>query len=246
MYNTIKEKLARGEQVIGGSIDTPDPKIYRAMAKAGLDFMWIEMQHSPMTYQEAAQLIWAGRDLPAIPFIRVPNATEGDIQKATDIGALGIIVPMVDDPEKIENAVRFTRYPPEGMRSHGGGQYRDLWGDDYRNTANDNIMIVAQIESPTGVMNVDKIAAVPGVDIVFTAANDLASFSGHPQGSPGHEALVTKINDAVLGAGKKLGGPVDWLHREEYSFFQTLPATTMVTRGVKDLLNSIQNAPDEG
>lgn len=242
MYNTVKEKLARGEQVIGGTIDTPDPKIYRAMAKAGLDFMWIEMQHSPITYQEAASLIWAGHDLPVTPFIRVPDATEGDIQKATDIGALGIIVPMVDEPEKVENAIRITKYPPEGKRSHGGGQYRDLWDDDYRNTANDNIMVVAQIESPTGVENVEKIAAVPGVDIVFTAANDLASFSGHRQGTPEHEALVSKINDATLNAGKKLGGPVDWLKREEYSFFQALPATAMVTRGVKDHLNAIRNA----
>ena len=243
MYNTVKEKLARGEKVIGGTIDTPDPKIYRAMAKAGLDFLWIEMQHSPMTYQEAANLIWAGHDLPVVPFIRVPDATEGDIQKATDIGALGIIVPMVDEPGKVENAVRFAKYPPLGVRSHGGGQYRDLWGNDYRGTANDNIMVVAQIESPTGVENVDRIAAVRGVDVVFTAANDLSSFSGHPQGSPGHEALVEKIKDATLRAGKKLGGPVDWLNRDGYSFFQTLSATSMIPRGVKDLLNSLQNPP---
>ena len=117
------------------------------MANAGLDLLWIGMQHSPMTYQEAATLIFAGRDLPAIPFIRVPEATEGDIQKATDIGALVIIVPMVDEPKKTEAAVRFAKHPPRGKRSHGGGQYRELWGNDYRNTANDNTMIIAQIES---------------------------------------------------------------------------------------------------
>ena len=240
MYNTVKEKLAKGEQVIGGTIDSPDPKIYRAMAKAGLDFMWIEMQHSPMTYPEAANLIWAGHDLPVTPFIRVPDATEGEIQKATDIGALGIIIPMVDEPEKVESAIRFAKYPPDGKRSHGGGQYRDLWGDDYRGTANKNIMIVAQIESPRGVENAAKIAEVPGVDVIFTAANDLASFSGYSQGTPEHEALVSKINDAVLGAGKKLGGPAEWLKREEYSFFQTLPAANMVTRGTKDLLKYLK------
>ena len=242
MYNTVKEKLARGEQVIGGSIDSPDPKVYQAMAKAGLDFLWIEMQHSPMTYQEAATLIFAGRDLPAIPFIRVPEATEGDIQKATDIGALGIIVPMVDEPKKAEAAVRFAKYPPRGKRSHGGGQYRELWGNDYRNTANDNTMIIAQIESPTGVDNCEKIAAVPGVDVVFAAANDLASFSEHPQGTPGHEELLARINCATLKAGKHLGGPVEWLKRDNYLFFQMLSATTLIPRGVKDQLESIRNA----
>ena len=240
MYNDVKKKLANGEKVIGGGIDTPDPKIYRAMANS-VDFLWIEMQHSPLTYQEVAHMIWAGRDLMVTPFIRVPDATEGDIQKATDIGALGIIIPMVDEPGKIEDAIRYAKYPPEGKRSYGGGQYSELWGSDYRKTANDNIMIVAQIESPAGVENVERIAAVPGVDIVFTAANDLASFSGHPQGSKGHEELVTRINDATLSAGKKLGGPVQWLKREEYSFFQTPPATAMVSRGLKELLDSLES-----
>ena len=146
MYNTIREKLESGKQVVGGTIDTPDPEVYRAMARSGFDFLWIEMQHSPLTFQEVAQMIWSARDLPAVPFIRVPDATEGDIQKATDVGALGIIVPMVVDVAKVEAAVRFAKYPPEGVRSLGGGQYGGLYGHDYRATANENIMVVAMIE----------------------------------------------------------------------------------------------------
>ena len=132
IYNTVKQKLAGGHTVVGGTVSSSDPDIYCAMANAGFDFLWIEMQHSPLTYQDVARMIWACRDSPAIPFIRVPDATEGDIQKATDIGALGIIVPMVASAEKIESAVRFAKYPPEGVRSQGGGQYRALWGNDYR------------------------------------------------------------------------------------------------------------------
>ena len=247
MYNTVKQKLANGEQVIGGTIDTPDPDIYRAMANSGFDFLWIEMQHSPLTYQEVARMIWAGRDLPAIPFIRVPDATEGDIQKAVDIGALGIIVPMVVEVEKVEAAVRFAKYPPVGARSLGGGQYGELWGGGYRQTANDNIMIVGMIESPAGVENVEKIAAVPGVDVVFTAATDLFSFSGFAQGTREYEAMVTRIQDATLGAGRKLGGPVQWRNREGFSFFQAPPATVLVGRGARDLLSETETvAPVEG
>ena len=247
MYNTVKQKLANGEQVIGGTIDTPDPDIYRAMANSGFDFLWIEMQHSPLTYQEVARMIWAGRDLPAIPFIRVPDATEGDIQKAVDIGALGIIVPMVVEVEKVEAAVRFAKYPPVGARSLGGGQYGELWGGGYRQTANDNIMIVGMIESPAGVENADRIAAVPGVDVVFTAATDLFSFSGFAQGTPEYEAMVTRIQDATLGAGRKLGGPVQWRNREGFSFFQAPPATVLVGRGARDLLSETETvAPVEG
>jgi len=168
------------------------------MARAGFDFLWIEMQHSPLTFQEVAQMIWSARDLPAVPFIRVPDATEGDIQKATDVGALGIIVPMVVEVAKAEAAVRFAKYPPEGVRSLGGGQYGGLYGRDYRATANENIMVVAMIESPAGVENAEAIASVPGVDVVFTAATDLFSFSGHAQGEPEYEAMISKIHTATL------------------------------------------------
>ena len=247
MYNTIKEKLANGQQVIGGTIETPDPDIYRAMAGAGFDFLWIEMQHSPLTYQDVARMIWAGRDLPAVPFIRVPDATEGDIQKATDVGALGIIVPMVVEVEKVENAVKFAKYPPEGVRSLGGGQYGALYGREYRATANDNIAVVAMIESPAGVENAEAIANVPGVDVVFTAATDLYSFSGHAQGEPEYEAMVTQIKNATLGAGRKLGGPVNWRERDGWSFFQAPPASALVGRGARDLLKEREAvAPVEG
>ncbi|MFB3776296.1 MAG: HpcH/HpaI aldolase/citrate lyase family protein [Bryobacteraceae bacterium] len=220
IYNTVKQKLAEGKQVIGGTIYLSDVSTYCAMASSGFDFTWIEMQHGTMTYSDAAKMIFACRGNPAIPFLRVPDATEGDIQKATDVGALGIIVPMVESVEKIENAVKFAKYPPLGKRSSGGNQAGAIWGNDYRQTANDNIMIVAMIESPAGVAIADKIAAVPGVDVVFAASGDLSSFSGRAQGDPQYEALVTKIKEATLKAGKKVGGPQSWTNRPDFHFFQ--------------------------
>ena len=96
IFNTVKLKLQQGKQVVGGTVSSPDPDVYCAMANSGFDYLWIEMQHSPLTYSEVARMIWACRGAAAVPFIRVPDATEGDIQKATDIGAVGIIIPMVD------------------------------------------------------------------------------------------------------------------------------------------------------
>jgi 4-hydroxy-2-oxoheptanedioate aldolase len=116
IYNTAKQKLEAGQQIVGGTVTTADASIYCAMANSGCDFLWIEMQHSPLTYQEVAEMIWACRGAPAIPFVRIPDATAGDIQKATDIGALGIIVPLVDTVEKISDAVKFAKYPPLGIR----------------------------------------------------------------------------------------------------------------------------------
>ncbi len=237
-YNTVKEKLAAGKQVVGGTVSIADPDTYCAMANAGFDFLWIEMQHSPMTYQDVAHMIMSCKGAPAIPFIRVPDATEGDVQKAVDIGALGIIVPMVENLDKVANAVKFAKYPPVGKRSQGGGQYGALWGSDYRQTANDNIMVVAMIESPAGVALAEEMASVPGVDVIFAASTDLSSFSGLKQGDPKYEALVTKIHDATLRSGKKLGGPLAWKERAGFSFFQGPGETVLIRTGARVALGN--------
>jgi len=236
IYNTAKQKLLDGKQVVGGTVFSPDPAMYCAMASAGFDFLWIEMQHSPLTYRDVARMIFACRGSAGMPFIRVPDATEGDIQKATDIGALGIIVPTVDTVEKAEAAVRWTKYPPFGRRSQGGGQYRELWGSDYRQTANDNMMVVIMIETPEGVANAEKIAAVPGIDVIFAASTDLGNFSGHKQGEPPYEALVTRIRDVTLARGLKLGGPLAWRNRSGYSFFQGPGESVLINAGAQGIL----------
>ncbi len=251
IYNTVKQKLAEGKQVVGGSISTNDPSVYCAMANAGFDFLWIEMQHSPLSYSEVARMIATCPDAPAIPFVRVPDATEGDIQKATDMGALGIIVPMVDRVQKVKDAVRFAHYPPIGARSQGGGQY-GMWGRDYRATANENIMVVAMIESPAGVAIVDQIANTPGIDVVFAASTDLSSFSGWKQGDAKYEAMIKKIHDAVLAAGKHLAGPVAWRDRHGYTFFQAGSQSSMIRLGAEVTLEGGSSrgkpgvAPTEG
>jgi 2-keto-3-deoxy-L-rhamnonate aldolase RhmA len=209
-YNTVKQKLQDGKDVVGSSVYSPDPNIYCAMANSGFDFLWIEMQHSTLSFADVQRMIWYCRGAPAMPFLRIPDATESEIQKATDIGVLGIIVPTVETAEKAEAAVKWAKYPPMGRRSMGQNQGAALYGSDYRQTANDNLMVVIMIESPAGVENIDKIVAVPGVDVIFIGSGDLGSFSGFPQGSPQYEALVSRIREATLKAGLKLGGPQNW------------------------------------
>ncbi len=221
IYNTAKQKIKEGKTLIGGTVYSQDPNIYCAMANAGFDYIWLEMQHSPTTYLDAARMIWACRGAPAMPFIRVPDATESDIQKATDIGALGIIVPTVDTVEKAQAAVKWAKYPPVGRRSQGSGQYAALYGSDYRQTINDNMVVVIMIETPLGVANIKEIAAVPGIDVIFAASTDLGNFSGFKQGEPQYEKMVTTIHDEVLSKGIRLGGPVAWKGvRPGFTFFQ--------------------------
>jgi 4-hydroxy-2-oxoheptanedioate aldolase len=225
-YNTVKQKLAEGKQVVCATVSSAEPDAYCAIANSGFDCTWIEMQHSTLTHDQAANMIWNCRGAKAIPMIRVPDETDGDIQKATDLGALGIIVPMVDTLEKAQAAVKYAKYPPTGRRSQGGGQHSRIWGNDYRRTANDNMRVIIMIENPEGLPSQDKLAALPGIDVVFAASTDLGSFSGFPptgpdrKGNPKYEALVTRIHDAVLEAGKFLGGPLNWKERHGFKFFQ--------------------------
>ena len=233
IYNTAKLKLKEGKQLFGATVLSPDANMYCAMANAGYDFLWIEMQHSPLTYGDVAKMIWACRGAAAMPFVRVPDATESDIQKATDIGAVGIIVPTVDTVEKAQAAVKWAKYPPEGRRSQGNGQYGALWGSDYRQTANDNMVVVIMIETPIGVANAEQIASVPGIDVIFAASTDLGNFSGHKQGDKEYESLVTKIHDVTLEHGIRLGGPQAWKDRSGFTFFQAPGETTLIHLGAQ-------------
>jgi 4-hydroxy-2-oxoheptanedioate aldolase len=234
IFNTVKTKLAEGKQVVGGTVTVPSAETYCAMANSGYDFTWIEMQHSPLTYQDVANMVFACKGAAAMPFVRVPDANEGDIQKAVDLGAVGIIIPMVEDLEKVRRAIRFAKYPPVGKRSLGGGNYGKIWGADYRQIANDNIMIVAMIESPVGVKLAKQMAEIEGVDVVFIASTDLTSFTGWQQGDPRYEALVTEAKEAILKAGKKVAGPLAWKgNRTGYSFFQAPTEASLIQMGVK-------------
>jgi 2-keto-3-deoxy-L-rhamnonate aldolase RhmA len=233
LFNTAKQKLIEGKPIVGATVLSPDPNIYCAMANAGYDYLWIEMQHSPLTYEDVSRMIWACRGSSAMPFIRVPDATESDIQKATDIGAVGIIVPTVDTVEKAEAAVKWSKYPPEGRRSQGSGQYGVLWGDDYRQIANYNMVVVIMIETPIGVANAEKIASVPGIDVIFAASTDLGNFSGHRQGEREYEALVTRIHDVTLAHGLRLGGPQAWRNRPGFTFFQGPGEAQLIQAGAR-------------
>src|SRR2546429_652110 len=233
IFNTAKQKVREGKMLVGATVFSPDPNIYCAVANAGYDYTWIEMQHSPLTFEDVAKMIWACRGASAMPFIRVPDATESDIQKATDIGAVGIIVPTVDTVEKAQAAVKWSKYPPEGRRSQGNGQYGALWGNDYRQTANENMVVVIMIETPIGVENAEKIASVPGIDVIFAASTDLGNFSGHRQGDKEYEALVTRIHDVTLQHGIRLGGPQAWKDRPGFTFLQGPGETQLIQSGAR-------------
>ncbi|MGD0497704.1 MAG: aldolase/citrate lyase family protein [Bryobacteraceae bacterium] len=207
LYNTAKQKLLEGKQVFSFTQSKFDIAGYCEAAKH-YDYTWFEMQHSTLEFKDVEAMIAACPHVAAIPMIRLPDAQEWHIQHSTDIGALGVIIPTVDDVDRAREAVKWARYPPVARRSAGEGQAARIWGINginYRQTINDNMLVVIMIETPTGVANAYDIASVPGVDVVIIGNGDLSSFSGFPQNDPRYQALVTEIHDDTLRAGKIFG-----------------------------------------
>jgi 4-hydroxy-2-oxoheptanedioate aldolase len=229
-FNTVITKLKAGKQVFSNTLTEPDLDAAKKACE-GQDFIWIEMQHATLTWRETQQLIKVIAEAGCIPFVRVPSANVGDIQKATDAGALGIIVPMVDTVLEARNAVMFAKFPignrespntkPWGHRSSGSMQAPSLWGRGYANNANNNIFILIQIENPQGVGLIDTILdEVEGIDAVMVASNDFGIQAGDRDGSPTYNAREEIVRKSVLAHGKVLAGPSSWQKRPGYTMFQ--------------------------
>jgi 2-keto-3-deoxy-L-rhamnonate aldolase RhmA len=205
LYNRAKEALFNDRQITSYTISSFDSDLYCEVGKH-FDYIWFEMQHSTMSWDEVRRMIAACPKVGAAPMVRMPDAFESSIQKATDIGALGIIVPTVDDALEARDAARYSRYPPYGRRSAGGGQYNQIWaGLNYRQTINDNMLVTVMIETLEGVAMAEEIAATHGVDVVILGNNDLSSFSGWSQNDPRYQDAIIKVHDAALKYGKYYG-----------------------------------------
>ncbi len=171
---------------------------------------------------------------------------EREIQHAVDAGALVIVVPTVDTVEEAIEARNWTYFPPLGRRSNGGGPAFDeaMWGGvpgGYRNTANDNIVLILMIETLEGVKNAEAIAKVPGVTGIFAASGDLGNFTGYRQGSPDYERAINVVHDAAIKANIRLCGPLAWRDRPDFSCFQAGSETANISRGAAAELGSLAN-----
>jgi len=247
IWNPVKVKMMQGGKVTGGTLfSATDPETYCAMANAGYDFIWTEMQHNAKDWESVARMWRACPYAKAVPGVRVAYADEREIQHATDAGALVVVVPTVDTVEEAMAARDWTFYPPLGKRSNGGGQAfgPEMWGGvpgGYRNTINDNIVLILMIETLEGIKNAYQIAKVPGVTAIFAASGDLGNFSGYAQGTPDYERLINVVHDAALEGGKRLCGPFAWRDRPDFTCFQAGSETAAIARGVASELGPLKD-----
>jgi 2-keto-3-deoxy-L-rhamnonate aldolase RhmA len=247
VWNPVKLKLMQGGKVTGGTVfGATDPSVYCAMANAGYDFIWTEMQHDQRDWQAVARMWRTCPHAKAVPGVRVAYTDEREIQHALDAGALVIVVPTVDTVEEATSARDWVYFPPLGRRSNGGGQAFDpaVWGGvpgGYRNTINDNIVLVVMIETLEGVKNAEAIARVPGVSALFAASGDLGNFTGYAQGTPDYERAINIVHDAAVKANVRLCGPFAWRDRPDFTCFQNGSETAAIARGVAGELGALAN-----
>lgn len=247
IWNPVKAKMLAGGKVTGGTMfAATDPSTYCAMANAGYDFIWMEMQHSQRDWEEVSRMWRTCPHASAVPGVRIAYTDEREIQHALDAGALVIVVPTVDTVEEAREVVEWSYFPPLGRRSNGGGQAfsGEMWGNvpgGYRATANENLVLVLMIETLEGVQNAAEIAKVPGVTAIFAASGDLSNFSGYRQGDPDYERLINIVHDAAIDAGIGLCGPMAWRDRPDFNCFQAGSETVAISAGVTAELGELKN-----
>lgn len=208
--NPIKKKLRAGHPSFGTWLSLGDLYAARVLASMGFDWLTLDMEHQPIDWSTAAAIFGAIADAGCAPLARVPEGNHFLIKRALDAGAWGIVAPMVDTVEQAKEIIAATKYPPVGNRSLGGGLHAlnfAATAGDYFKQANDEILVVLQTESPTGVANAEAIYSLPGVDAIFVGPVDLRANLRKPNGTEASDAEFEATLDRIIAAGKKTGTP---------------------------------------
>jgi 2-dehydro-3-deoxyglucarate aldolase/4-hydroxy-2-oxoheptanedioate aldolase len=203
MTQSFRKRLQKGDTLIGSLLQMPLPENAEAFVQAGYDWLFVDLEHSPMDARNALDILSAvDARIPCV--VRVPWNDEAHIKKALDIGATGVIVPLVNSAEDARLAVGRCKYPPMGFRSVGVTRAHrfDLDFDAYMKKANDEIAVIVQVEHIEAVANIDAILDVPGIDGVFVGPFDLSGSMDLP-GQINHPKVQEAIRQVIAACEKR-------------------------------------------
>ena len=244
----VRRRLRESLPVFGCTITTSSLDIAARAATAGFHFLWLELEHAPLTLETVRNIVLATRDLPAVPFARVPVTETWTAKRVLDAGVHGVMFPFVSTPALARQAADACRYPPGGRRGSGASLATTSWPEpeDYYDSVDRNVMVVVLVEEKAALAQVDEIAATPGVDVVFVGTGDL-SFSLGLRGQQEHP----RIEDAacqVLAAARRYGriagrpaGSVEQTRRyieQGFLFFQGPSELALFETGAQQFLGA--------
>ncbi len=249
--NQVKQVLKSGKTAIGTTASSNSET--RFLAGAGFDFLLFDTQHSPVEIKTLTAAVGAMRGRTASPIVRVGENQADQICYALDIGARGIVVPMVNSADEAARMVSSCRYPFDGVRSSAG--MRGEWGEfkdyrEYMDAVNDQLLIAPMIETVQGMDHLDAIVQVPGIDVLLVGPSDLSINLGVPLDytSSTYQNALARIGSACQNAGIAAGmffvppgiAPSQLVNMG-YRFF-TLPWEGWATRGIAEGIAALQNS----
>lgn len=240
-----------GGRALGTFVKLPTPEVVEVLALAGLDFLVIDNEHAVMNPQAVSTMIGIARGHGIIPFVRVPSHEPRDAQAFLDAGAAGLVLPHVDDAAQAQRAVASCRFPPLGTRGVSNSGRAGGWGStslpDYLRNGNENVILIAQLESRTAMENAAAIAGTEGIDAVMVGPADLAVSSGLPLGDPALTALTEATEMACARAGHTLGttahdgsGAAQRFARG-YHFVVVATEIALLTRATREMITAARN-----
>lgn len=249
---TFRGLLAMDRKFMGTILQFPCPEIVEMMKEAGSDYIIIDNEHSYATYEQTVQMLRAAQavDLPAM--VRIPEITEDAIKKVIDMGFTAIRVPTVQTEEDAKSIVRYAKFAPEGdrgacpfVRANGFGGRDQI---SYYKESNEQLVIAVNIEGPEGVKNMEKIIAVPGIDIVNVGRVDLSVACGVP-GQTTHplvEDAIRRVSELCVKYGKCSGTYIKAAEEAKkyrdypgITHFLTITPETVLIQGFRELYGKI-------
>jgi 4-hydroxy-2-oxoheptanedioate aldolase len=209
--NRLRQLWREGRPTFGAIATIPSIPMAQIMARSGMDWIIVDLEHGPIDLGSAHGMIVATSGSPCVPLVRIA-ANEPWLAKAPmDFGALGINFPMICGPTEAEKAVRSVRYPPRGDRLWGPFHAPFRWGvsmPDYMATADDDMICMITIEHVEAGRRIDEIMATPGIDVAVIGIGDLATSIGKRGliDDPEVQALVAQAEAGILKSGVSIGG----------------------------------------
>lgn len=245
----VRRRLRESQPVFGCTITTTSLDAAARAATAGFHFLWLELEHSPLTLETVRHIVLATRDLPAVPFARVPLTERWTAKGVLDAGVQGVVFPFVSTPDLARRAAEACRYPPAGRRGSGAGLASACWPepDGYCDSADRNVVVAVIIEEADALAHVDEIAATPGVDVIFVGTGDLAFSLGlrEQQAHPRVEAAALDVLAAALRHGKVAGRPAGSAEQTQryieqgFLFFQAPSDLALLEAGAQQFLGPL-------
>jgi len=208
MKTNFRSRLKHGETLLGTLVTLSSPEVAEILAEAGFDWLFIDMEHSPLDVREAQAILQTVGERCAC-VLRVPLNDEIWIKKALDIGASGLIIPQVNSRQGAEQAVRLCKYPPQGSRGVGVARAQGYGArlQDYLDSANEEIAVIVQAEHIDGVSRIEEIVGVAGIDAVLVGPYDLSASMGKigKVADAGVQAAIARVKVACASARMPIG-----------------------------------------